>query len=92
MTWKAAANTLACLATTLGPTLSNSKASYTAALVTCRFDKVFFSGSSDMDYKLTIMLQVCYLHLVILHFVDGSVPLLTILKLVQSVDLMIKFM
>ncbi|CAK9219623.1 unnamed protein product [Sphagnum troendelagicum] len=40
-TRKAAADTLACLATALGPmALSASKASCTAALVTCRFDKV----------------------------------------------------
>jgi hypothetical protein len=40
-TRKAAADTLACLATALGPALSHSKASSTAALVACRFDKVF---------------------------------------------------
>ncbi|CAM6034543.1 unnamed protein product [Sphagnum compactum] len=39
-TRKAAADTLACLATALGPALSHSKASSTAALVACRFDKV----------------------------------------------------
>jgi len=39
-TRKAAADTLACLATALGPALSNPKASCTAALVTCHFDKV----------------------------------------------------
>ncbi len=40
-TRKAAADTLACLATALGPALSHSKASSPAALVACRFDKVF---------------------------------------------------
>ncbi len=45
-TRKAAADTLACLATALGPmALSASKASCTAALVTCRFDKVFCKSS-----------------------------------------------
>ncbi len=44
-TRKAAADTLACLATALGPALSHSKTSSTAALVACRFDKVFRSLS-----------------------------------------------
>jgi hypothetical protein len=39
MTWNAAADTLACLAIALDPAMSNSKASCTAALVTCCFDK-----------------------------------------------------
>ncbi len=46
-TRKAAADTLACLATALGPALSTAKASCTAALVTCRFDKVFLKSSSS---------------------------------------------
>ncbi len=46
-TRKAAADTLACLATALGPALSTAKASCTAALVTCRFDKVFLKSCSS---------------------------------------------
>lgn len=39
---KAAADTLACMATALGPALAPYKASATSALDSCRFDKVQF--------------------------------------------------
>jgi hypothetical protein len=65
-TRKAAADTLACLATALGPALSTAKASCTAALVTCRFDKVFLKSSSScihFSFSLNLFPSFCFLSL-----------------------------